>query len=158
QLIDRGMFAPIFVGKDNLVPISHLLYADDAMFIEKWSCENVNVLMMMLQWFFLASGLKVNLHKNSLYGVGVRPSEVPKGVLSHLESLRNSFFFREDMEERKITWVCWLKVRANKHLGGLRISMAMMELLITPFRLVMATRYGKWFLMLPPDSNLMMLT
>ncbi|GJV06477.1 RNA-directed DNA polymerase, eukaryota [Tanacetum coccineum] len=33
RLIDRGMFDPIFVGKDNVVLISHLFYADDAMFI-----------------------------------------------------------------------------------------------------------------------------
>ncbi|GJX87567.1 RNA-directed DNA polymerase, eukaryota [Tanacetum coccineum] len=48
RLINRGMFDPIFVGKENTVPISHLFYADDAMFI----------------------GLKVNVHKSSLYGVG----------------------------------------------------------------------------------------
>ncbi|GJX93742.1 RNA-directed DNA polymerase, eukaryota [Tanacetum coccineum] len=48
RLIDRGLFVPIFVGKDYKIPISHLFYADDAMFIGKWSCSNVNALMMML--------------------------------------------------------------------------------------------------------------
>ncbi|GKF58661.1 hypothetical protein Tco_0172198, partial [Tanacetum coccineum] len=38
---------------DSVVPISHLLYTDDVMFIGKWSSDNVNVLMM-LHWFFLA--------------------------------------------------------------------------------------------------------
>ncbi|GKB76990.1 hypothetical protein Tco_0943885, partial [Tanacetum coccineum] len=47
---------------------------------------------------------------------------VPKGGLSHLESLRNSFFLGADMEERKTTWVCWRKVMSNKHLGGLGVS------------------------------------
>ncbi|GJV17941.1 hypothetical protein Tco_1363264 [Tanacetum coccineum] len=47
---------------------------------------------------------------------------IPEGVLSHLESLRNSFFLGADLEDRKITWVCWRKVMANKHLGGLRVS------------------------------------
>ncbi|GJU95642.1 RNA-directed DNA polymerase, eukaryota [Tanacetum coccineum] len=200
QLIDRRLFTPIVVGKDNVVPISHLLYVDDVMFIGKWSSENVNVLMMMLHWFFLASGLKINVQKSSLYGVGVRPSEVhsmaecygclannlpftylgvkvganmsrvnswnevvqkvtnklstwkaktlsvggrliliksvlgviptyymsmfkvPEGVLSHLESLRNSFFLGADLEDRKITSVCWRKAMANKHLGGLGVS------------------------------------
>ncbi|GKC03630.1 RNA-directed DNA polymerase, eukaryota, reverse transcriptase zinc-binding domain protein [Tanacetum coccineum] len=145
QLIDRRLFTPIVVGKDNVVPISHLLYADDVMFIGKWSSENVNVLMMMLHWFFLASGLKINVQKSSLYCVGVRPFEVhsmaecygclannlpftylgvkvPEGVLSHLESLRNSFFLGADLEDWKITWVCWRKVMANKHLGGLGVS------------------------------------
>ncbi|GKD75490.1 RNA-directed DNA polymerase, eukaryota [Tanacetum coccineum] len=48
--IDRGMFAPIIVGKNNLAPISHLFYVDDAMFIGKWSSSNVNVFVMMLHW------------------------------------------------------------------------------------------------------------
>ncbi|GJW38482.1 RNA-directed DNA polymerase, eukaryota [Tanacetum coccineum] len=48
RVIDRGMFVPILVGKNDLVPISHLFYANDAMFIGKWSSSNVNVLMMML--------------------------------------------------------------------------------------------------------------
>ncbi|GKB10552.1 RNA-directed DNA polymerase, eukaryota [Tanacetum coccineum] len=76
RLIDRGMFDPIFVGKDNVVSISYLFYTDDAMFIGKWSCSNVSVPMMMLHCFFLASGLKVNVHKSSLYGVGVRLSDI----------------------------------------------------------------------------------
>ncbi|GJY21255.1 RNA-directed DNA polymerase, eukaryota [Tanacetum coccineum] len=200
RLIDRGMFDPILVGKDNLVPISHLFYADDVMFIGKWTCENVNALMMMLQWFFLAYGLKVNMQKSSLCSVGVRSSDiqsmadrygclatnipfthlgvkvgvnmskinfwnevvqkvrsklsswkaktlsvggrltliksvlgaiptyylslykVPEGVLSHLESLRNSFLLGADVGERKITWVCWRKVMAHKQLSGLEVS------------------------------------
>ncbi|GKC59224.1 putative reverse transcriptase domain-containing protein [Tanacetum coccineum] len=36
RVIDRGMFVPILVGKNNLVPISYLFYADDAMFIGLW--------------------------------------------------------------------------------------------------------------------------
>nr|GEZ63142.1 RNA-directed DNA polymerase, eukaryota, reverse transcriptase zinc-binding domain protein [Tanacetum cinerariifolium] len=59
------------------MPISHLFYADDAMFIGKWSRSNVNILMMMmLHCFSLASGLKVNVHKSSIYGVGVRQADV----------------------------------------------------------------------------------
>nr|GEX27542.1 RNA-directed DNA polymerase, eukaryota, reverse transcriptase zinc-binding domain protein [Tanacetum cinerariifolium] len=50
RLIDRGLFSPILIGKDIKIPISHLFYADDAMFIGKWSYTNVNAVMMMLQW------------------------------------------------------------------------------------------------------------
>ncbi|GJR69426.1 hypothetical protein Tco_0015491, partial [Tanacetum coccineum] len=70
------MFTPITVGNNNQVPISHLFYADDAMFIGKWTCENVNALMLMLHCFFLASGLKINAQKSSISGIGVRPSNV----------------------------------------------------------------------------------
>ncbi|GJW82711.1 RNA-directed DNA polymerase, eukaryota [Tanacetum coccineum] len=76
RLIDRGMFTPVTVGNDNTVPISHLFYADDAMFIVKWMCENVNVLMLILHRFFLVSGLKINVQKSSIFGIGVRPSVV----------------------------------------------------------------------------------
>nr|GFC24499.1 RNA-directed DNA polymerase, eukaryota [Tanacetum cinerariifolium] len=83
RLIDRGMFAPITVGNDNTVPISHLFYADDAMFIGKWTCENVKVLMLMLHYFFFASGLKINVQKSSIFGVGVRPSVVRNMVVRY---------------------------------------------------------------------------
>ncbi|GKA39100.1 RNA-directed DNA polymerase, eukaryota [Tanacetum coccineum] len=76
RLIDRGMFTPITVGDNNQVPISHLFYADDAMFIGKWTCENVNALMLMLHCFFLASGLKINVQKSSISSIRVRPSNV----------------------------------------------------------------------------------
>ncbi|GJZ55466.1 hypothetical protein Tco_0610659, partial [Tanacetum coccineum] len=83
EVIDRGMFVPILVGKNDLILISHLFYADDAMFIGKWSSSNVDVLMMMLHWFFLVSDLKVNIQKSSLYGLGLHSSKI--------QSMANSF-------------------------------------------------------------------
>nr|GEX94269.1 RNA-directed DNA polymerase, eukaryota, reverse transcriptase zinc-binding domain protein [Tanacetum cinerariifolium] len=76
RLIDRGMFTLITVGHNNHVSISHLFYADDVMFIGKWSLENVNALMLMLHCFFLASGLKINVQKSSIAGIGVLSSTV----------------------------------------------------------------------------------
>ncbi|GJU04032.1 RNA-directed DNA polymerase, eukaryota [Tanacetum coccineum] len=46
-------------------------------------CENVNVLMMMLHCFFLASGLKINVQKSSIFGVGVRSSDVHSMVVRY---------------------------------------------------------------------------
>ncbi|GKA58999.1 RNA-directed DNA polymerase, eukaryota [Tanacetum coccineum] len=82
-VIERGMFNPIIIGKDDRVSISHLFYADDAMFIGKWSSSNVSTLVMMLHCFFLAFGIKINFNKSSLYGVGVHSSDV--------QHLANSF-------------------------------------------------------------------
>ncbi|GJR45106.1 RNA-directed DNA polymerase, eukaryota [Tanacetum coccineum] len=76
RLIDQGMFAPLTIGNGNQVVISHLFYADDAIFIGKWTRENVNALMLMLHCFFLSSGLKINVHKSSIFGIGVRLSQV----------------------------------------------------------------------------------
>ncbi|GJT02906.1 RNA-directed DNA polymerase, eukaryota [Tanacetum coccineum] len=92
RLIDRGLFSLILIGKDNLIPISHLFYADDAMFIGKWSYSNVNAIMMMLQWFFLASGLKVNVHKSCIYGVGVRLADI-KELADSYGCLANNLSF-----------------------------------------------------------------
>nr|GEZ45219.1 hypothetical protein [Tanacetum cinerariifolium] len=33
RIIERGMFTPIFIGKDEVLSVSNLFYADDAMFI-----------------------------------------------------------------------------------------------------------------------------
>ncbi|GKA33399.1 gypsy type transposase [Tanacetum coccineum] len=42
----------------------------------EWSSSNVNVLMMMLHLFFLVFGLKVNMHKSSLYVLDVHSSDI----------------------------------------------------------------------------------
>ncbi|GKB82382.1 hypothetical protein Tco_0949277 [Tanacetum coccineum] len=76
RVIDRVMFSPIIIGTNETVSISHLFYADDAMFIGKWSSSNANVHVMMLYCFFLVSGLKININKSSIYGLGVNSSEI----------------------------------------------------------------------------------
>nr|GEV79537.1 RNA-directed DNA polymerase, eukaryota, reverse transcriptase zinc-binding domain protein [Tanacetum cinerariifolium] len=113
RLVDRGLFSHILIGKDNLIPISHLFYADDATFIGKWSYSNVNALMMMLQWFFLASGLKVNVHKSCIYGVGVRLAD-NKELADSYGCLANNLLFAY-LEVK----VSWRQVMAHKKNGGL---------------------------------------
>nr|GEW16639.1 RNA-directed DNA polymerase, eukaryota, reverse transcriptase zinc-binding domain protein [Tanacetum cinerariifolium] len=78
RVIDKGMFSltSIIIGTNETVSISHLFYADDAMFIGKWSSSNANVLFMILHCFFLASRLKININKSSIYGLGVNSSEI----------------------------------------------------------------------------------
>nr|GEZ50053.1 hypothetical protein [Tanacetum cinerariifolium] len=76
EVIDTCMFVPILVGENDLVYISYQSYADDVMFNCKGSTSNVNVLMMILHWFFLVPGLKVNVHKSSLHGLGVRSLDI----------------------------------------------------------------------------------
>nr|GEU56538.1 RNA-directed DNA polymerase, eukaryota [Tanacetum cinerariifolium] len=53
------------------VSISHLFYADDAMFIGDWSDANLKGIISILKCFFLASGLQINIHKSQVLGVGV---------------------------------------------------------------------------------------
>ncbi|XP_071694498.1 uncharacterized protein [Rutidosis leptorrhynchoides] len=73
--INRGLFRGVEIGKDKVL-VSHLQYADDTMLFRKWSRINARNLINILKCFELALGLKVNLHKSCLYGVGVNSVEV----------------------------------------------------------------------------------
>ncbi|KAJ0757712.1 putative RNA-directed DNA polymerase [Helianthus annuus] len=75
-----GLFHGVRVTSDG-PSLTHLIYADDVMFIGEWSVSNVNNLRRILRCFYLASGLKVNLEKCWLYGVGVDEVEVQSMAL-----------------------------------------------------------------------------
>nr|GEY52461.1 RNA-directed DNA polymerase, eukaryota [Tanacetum cinerariifolium] len=62
--------------------ISHLFYADDAVFIEEWSDSNLDNIVKILKCFFLASGLKINIQKSQVLGVGV-----PRNIVNQATSL-----------------------------------------------------------------------
>ncbi|GJW74496.1 RNA-directed DNA polymerase, eukaryota [Tanacetum coccineum] len=63
--------------------LSHLFYVDDVVFVGKWDKMNVATIVNVLKCFFLASGLKINLIKSKLIGIGI-PHE---DVLSAAESI-----------------------------------------------------------------------
>lgn len=50
--------------------ISHLFYADDALFLGNWSSSNFSNLTRILKCYHASSGLKVNFQKPKVYGVG----------------------------------------------------------------------------------------
>ncbi|XP_021972022.1 uncharacterized protein LOC110867200 [Helianthus annuus] len=58
----------------------HLCYADDVIFMGSWSKKNVMNLKRILRCLQLVSGLKVNLMKSSLMGVGPKEDEVHRMV------------------------------------------------------------------------------
>nr|GEX27414.1 RNA-directed DNA polymerase, eukaryota [Tanacetum cinerariifolium] len=62
------------------ISISHLFYADDAIFIREWSDDNLGNLVIILKCFYLASGLKINLQKSQVLGVGVHRDVVNPGA------------------------------------------------------------------------------
>ncbi|GJS76401.1 retrovirus-related pol polyprotein from transposon TNT 1-94 [Tanacetum coccineum] len=73
--VAKGIFKGILVGKDEIC-ISHLQYADDRVFFGEWDKENAQNLMCILKCFEEVSGLKINLNKSKLYGVGVTLDEM----------------------------------------------------------------------------------
>ncbi|KAK9075730.1 hypothetical protein SSX86_004059 [Deinandra increscens subsp. villosa] len=70
QAVQAGLFSPISLPM-NGPKLSHLLYADDVMFIGEASLENAQFLARFLRCFFLSSGLKVNFDKSKIYGIGL---------------------------------------------------------------------------------------
>ncbi|GKD26974.1 hypothetical protein Tco_1233188 [Tanacetum coccineum] len=66
----KNIFHGIKVG-DNLVDISHLQFADDALIMGKWSLGNAKNLCRILRCFHMVSGLKVNFTKSKFFSVGV---------------------------------------------------------------------------------------
>ncbi|GKC35381.1 RNA-directed DNA polymerase, eukaryota [Tanacetum coccineum] len=69
RVVEAGIFKGVKIS--NSVTISHLFYADDAVFVGEWSNSNLSSIMNVLHCFSLASGLKINVHKSQLLGVGV---------------------------------------------------------------------------------------
>ncbi|KAK9055629.1 hypothetical protein SSX86_026714 [Deinandra increscens subsp. villosa] len=56
--------------------VSHLLFADDVMFLGDWSPMYLKNIIRLLRCFYLASGLKINLAKSCLYGIGIPAAQV----------------------------------------------------------------------------------
>ncbi|XP_035832701.1 uncharacterized protein LOC118481647 [Helianthus annuus] len=56
--------------------LSHLIFADDALIIGEWSKDNVSNEVRILRGFHICSGLRIELHKSCIFGVGVPDSEL----------------------------------------------------------------------------------
>ncbi|GJT57856.1 RNA-directed DNA polymerase, eukaryota [Tanacetum coccineum] len=78
RAVNDGIFKGLHItGSTSL---SHLFYADDAVFIGEWSSENLDNLLMILRCFQFASGLSINVNKSHLLGVGVPLDIVHQGA------------------------------------------------------------------------------
>nr|GEU95162.1 RNA-directed DNA polymerase, eukaryota [Tanacetum cinerariifolium] len=51
-------------------------FHDDVVFIGEWNNNNIQTLLSVLRCFYLASGLKINLHKSKLMEIGVSSNVV----------------------------------------------------------------------------------
>nr|KAJ0219093.1 hypothetical protein LSAT_V11C300139740 [Lactuca sativa] len=71
---DKGLFNGVQISGNGPI-LSHIFYADDALFIGEWSRTNLKNLARILRCFHISSGLKVNFHKSKGFGIGVNPSE-----------------------------------------------------------------------------------
>ncbi|GKA75313.1 RNA-directed DNA polymerase, eukaryota, reverse transcriptase zinc-binding domain protein [Tanacetum coccineum] len=74
NVISAGLFKGISLGSN--FQLSHLFYADDVVFLGQWSNANLSTIIHVLECFFRASGLRINLHKSKLIGIAVDSSVV----------------------------------------------------------------------------------
>ncbi|GJZ84198.1 RNA-directed DNA polymerase, eukaryota, partial [Tanacetum coccineum] len=77
RVVDNGMFNGIKLSSS--LSISHLFYADDAVFMGQWCDGNISTLIHVLECFYRASGLRINMSKSKILGVNVDSDKV-KGV------------------------------------------------------------------------------
>lgn len=73
--VEKGLFDGVPIPNSSL-RLSHLFYADDALFVGEWSRRNIVNLARILRCFHVASGLKVNFSKSKVYGIGASQHEV----------------------------------------------------------------------------------
>ncbi|GKE16052.1 RNA-directed DNA polymerase, eukaryota [Tanacetum coccineum] len=78
RVMSAGLFKGISLNES--LTLSHLFYADDAVFVGEWDVSNIKTLVHVLKCFFLASGLKINLHKSKLMGIGINRRDVEKAA------------------------------------------------------------------------------
>ncbi|MFS7958360.1 putative RNA-directed DNA polymerase [Helianthus anomalus] len=67
----RGIVLP-----NNGPVLTHLLYADDCVLMGEWARNNVKNVVLLLRCFYLCSGLKINMSKSSIFGIGVENGDV----------------------------------------------------------------------------------
>ncbi|GKC48538.1 RNA-directed DNA polymerase, eukaryota [Tanacetum coccineum] len=79
RVVDVGLFKGI--NLNHSLCLSHMFYADDAIFMGQWSDGNITTLIHVLECFFHASGLKINLCKSKIMGVNVEGSYVNQAAV-----------------------------------------------------------------------------
>ncbi|GJV73082.1 RNA-directed DNA polymerase, eukaryota, reverse transcriptase zinc-binding domain protein [Tanacetum coccineum] len=80
NVVNVGLYNCIQI--DESLNLSHLFYVDDVIFVDKWNSLNLSTIVNVLKWFYLASGLKINLNKSKLMGIGISHDMVASAAKS----------------------------------------------------------------------------
>nr|GEX29156.1 RNA-directed DNA polymerase, eukaryota [Tanacetum cinerariifolium] len=94
RVVDVGLFKGIELN--HSLCLSHMFYAEDAIFMGQWSDGNITTLIHVLECFFHVSGLKINLSKNSIW---MKVITAIHGVNGNVNSSRE-----------KASRSCWLAI------------------------------------------------
>ncbi|GKA02352.1 RNA-directed DNA polymerase, eukaryota [Tanacetum coccineum] len=133
RVVDAGLFSGIKL--DSSMSVSHLFYADNAIFMGQWNQSNIDTIVRVLKVFHSASGLRINMKKSKLMGIVVDASRVEQVIrqigcmalkmpFKYLGSVVGDriFFNGADNKVRKSSWVSWNQVMASKDAGGLGVA------------------------------------
>nr|GEV77473.1 RNA-directed DNA polymerase, eukaryota, reverse transcriptase zinc-binding domain protein [Tanacetum cinerariifolium] len=69
NVVDVGMFKGIVLNSSMV--LSHMVFADDAVFVGQWSNSNIDTIIYALKCFEMASGLCMNMSKSKIMGIVV---------------------------------------------------------------------------------------
>ncbi|GJR38727.1 putative RNA-directed DNA polymerase, eukaryota, reverse transcriptase zinc-binding domain protein [Tanacetum coccineum] len=75
EAVGNGLITGVNI-KNSTINVSHLFYADDVIITTNWNAKDMDNIIRVLHVFYLASGLKINIHKSNIYGIGVNKDEV----------------------------------------------------------------------------------
>ncbi|GJW25880.1 putative RNA-directed DNA polymerase, eukaryota, reverse transcriptase zinc-binding domain protein [Tanacetum coccineum] len=70
EAVQTNLIHGAFVGAAEF-NVSYLFFADDVVIVTEWSNHDMDNLKRVLHVFYLASGLKINMHKYNVFSVGV---------------------------------------------------------------------------------------
>ncbi|GJZ55134.1 RNA-directed DNA polymerase, eukaryota [Tanacetum coccineum] len=74
RVVDGGFFKGIKLNSS--LYMSHLFYADDVIFMRQWNQDNIDTLIRVLDVFYRASRLRINMSKSKLLGISVETSKM----------------------------------------------------------------------------------
>ncbi|GKC47558.1 RNA-directed DNA polymerase, eukaryota, reverse transcriptase zinc-binding domain protein, partial [Tanacetum coccineum] len=72
--VGNGLINGININNSS-INISYF-FADDVIITTGWNARDLENIIRVLHVFYLASGLKINIHKSNIYGIGVNEDEV----------------------------------------------------------------------------------
>ncbi|GJY33366.1 RNA-directed DNA polymerase, eukaryota [Tanacetum coccineum] len=78
RVVDAGLFHGVKLR--DTVTLSHLFYADDAVFVGQRSQRNISTLTHVLKCFHKASGLKINMCKSKILGIHVNNDNISRAA------------------------------------------------------------------------------
>ncbi|GKA80529.1 RNA-directed DNA polymerase, eukaryota, reverse transcriptase zinc-binding domain protein [Tanacetum coccineum] len=89
--MDAGMFKGIML--DSSMQLSHMFYVDDAIFVGQWSEMNMNTIVYVLDCFYRALGLLINMSKSKIMGIVVDEHKVEQAAEKFRCSILKAPFF-----------------------------------------------------------------